>query len=292
MKKLLTVLSLFFFAFTANAKEKLYILNSGSTGGSFNAQMTAYAEDLKAFYDVEYVQGKGCNKASASIKKITEGGGQVFYIWNGLRTADYYNGKNDLCGKIPSKGNFVNSVLKYGIFFTTQDGINNEDIFKNDIKVGFNSNTNKAYLEALAKAHGVEWKLIRYENSKGVRLGVVNKEVHFGMINSASSYHKKAKKLKLKALYTLNEKGENGIAPLAGVSKFEGANNGIADLFLLEGGDAAKLRKIVSGLLADKNSKIATWYSTAKGYTQTVDLDVEQAVAITNKEINNWVKKK
>ena len=292
MKKLLTALSLFFFAFSANAKEKLYILNSGAIGGSFNAQMTAYTEDLKAFYDVKYVQGKGCNKANTTIKKIVESGGQVFYIWNGLRTADYLNGKNDLCGKIPSEKNFVNSVLKYGIFFTTHDGINKDDIFKSGIKVGFNSNTNKEYLTALAKEHNVDWKLIRYEHSKAVRLGVVNKEVDFGMINSAASYHKQAKKLKLKALYTLNEKGENGIAPLAGVSKFEGANNGIADLFLMEGGDTAKLRKIVSGLLADQNSKIATWYNTAKGYTQTVDLEVKQAVAITNKAINNWVKKK
>lgn len=279
------------FGFSATAKETLHILNSGSTGGSFNAQMTAYAEDLSKYYDVKYIQGKGCNKASATIQKIVENKQQVFYIWNGLRTADYYNGKNDLCGKIPSKENFVNSVLKYGIFFTTQDGINKEDIFKNGLKVGFNSNTNKAYLEALAKKHGVEWQLVRYENSKGVRLGVVNKEVDWGMINSASSFHKKQKKLGLKALYTLNSKGENGITPLVSVSKFEGADNGIADLFLLEGGDNSKLRNVVSKILANPNSKISVWYSTAKGYTQTVNMDIKQAIEASQKEINNWVKK-
>lgn len=291
MKKLFLILALITFGFSATAKEKLYVLNSASAGGSFNAQMTAYAEDLKAYYDVTYVQGKGCNKASAVIDKIVEGKEQVFYIWNGLRTADFLNGKNDLCGKIPDKKNFVNSVLKYGIFFTTQDGINKEDIFKNGVKVGFNSNTNKAYLEELAKAHGVEWQLVRYENSKGVVLGAVNKEVDFGMINSAASYHKQVKKLNLKALYTLNPKGENGITPLSSVSRFEGADNGVADLFLLEGGDNVRLRKIVSDILADPNSKIATWYNTAKGYTQTIDLEIDTAIAVSNKEINNWVKK-
>ena len=57
------------------------------------------------------------------------------------------------------------------------------------------------------------------------------------MINSAASYWKKEKKLKLKALFTLNSNGENGITALADVSDFKGAGNGIADMFLLEGGD-------------------------------------------------------
>jgi|TARA_A100001011_G_scaffold53630_1_gene52029 hypothetical protein len=292
MKKILvTLLIMLTYGMSASAKEKLYILNSGSTGGSFNGQMTAYAEDLSKYYDVEYVQGKGCNKASANIDKITNNGGQVFYIWNGLRTADYYNKKNDLCGKIPSEQNFVNSVLKYGIFFTTQNGIDKNNIFKSGIKVGYNSNTNQRYLQELMNSHGVEWQLVRYENSKGVRLGVVNNEVDFGMINSAASYWKKTKKLKLKALFTLNSNGENDITALADVSDFKGAGNGIADMFLLEGGDNIKLRKIVSKILNDPDSKISLWYSTAKGYTQTVDMDLNEAIEVTENAIENWVKR-
>jgi tripartite-type tricarboxylate transporter receptor subunit TctC len=215
----------------------------------------------------------------------------VFYIWNGLRTADYYNKKNDLCGKIPSEQNFVNSVLKYGIFFTTQNGIDKNNIFKSGIKVGYNSNTNQRYLQELMNSHGVEWQLVRYENSKGVRLGVVNNEVDFGMINSAASYWKKTKKLKLKALFTLNSNGENDITALADVSDFKGAGNGIADMFLLEGGDNIKLRKIVSKILNDPDSKISLWYSTAKGYTQTVDMDLNEAIEVTENAIENWVKR-
>ena len=290
MKKILvTLLVMLTYGMSASAKEKLYILNMGSTGGSFNGQMTAYAEDLSKYYDVEYVQGKGCNKASANIDKIINNGGQVFYIWSGQRTADYYNKKNDLCGKIPSEQNFVNSVLKYGIFFTTQDGIDKNNIFKSGIKVGYNNNTNQRYLKELMNSHGVEWQLVRYENSKGVRLGVVNNEVDFGMINSAASYWKKEKKLKLKALFTLNANGENGITALADVSDFKGAGNGIADMFLLEGGDNIKLRKIVSKILNDPDSKISLWYSTTKGYTQTIDMDLNEAITVTEKAIENWV---
>lgn len=288
MKKFILILSLMTYGWTADAKDKLYILNSASASGSFNAQMIAYAEDLKQYYDVEYVQGKGCNKASATIKKIVENKQQVFYIWNGLRTADYLNGKNDLCGKIPNKQNFVNSVLKYGMFFTIKDGINKKDIFKSGLKVGYNSNTNRRYLEALAKLHGVEWQLVQYENSNGVRLGVLNKEVDWGMINSASSFWSKADKLK--ALYTLNSRGENGIDPLTSVTKFSGADNGVADLFLIEGGDNKKLRSIVNKILSNPKSKISIWYDTAKGYTQTIDLDVNSAIAVSKKEINHWVK--
>ena len=42
------------------AKDTLYIVNSASTGGSFNAAMTAYAQDLEKTYDIEYIQAKGC----------------------------------------------------------------------------------------------------------------------------------------------------------------------------------------------------------------------------------------
>ena len=288
MNKILIILTMMFFATVAQAKDKLYILNSASACGSFNAQMTAYADGLEPFYDITYVQGKGCAKATANIKKITDNGYQVLYIWNGLRTADFRNGKNDLCTKHATPTNFVNSVLKYAVFFTKKNGINKEDIFKEVVKVGYNSSTNQAYLQALMAYHGVDWQLVRYENSKGVTLAVMNEEVDFGMINSAKSYWKDSDKLK--ALYTLNKKGENGITPLASVSGFAGADDGIADMFLLEGGDNKKMRKHIASILNNPDSKISKWYAKAKGYTQTIDMSIVDGIAITEKQIANWVK--
>jgi hypothetical protein len=64
----------------------------------------------------------------------------------------------------------------------------------------------------------------------------------------------------------------------------------VADLFLIEGGDNKKLRSIVNKILSNPKSKISIWYDTAKGYTQTIDLDVNSAIAVSKKEINYWVK--
>jgi hypothetical protein len=288
MKKILFLIVLTLLGWSASAKEKLYILNPSSTGGSFNAQMVAYAEDLSAYYDVEYVQGKGCQKASSNVQRIIKNNNQVFHIWNGLRTADFLNGKNPLCGMIPTEQNFVNSVLKYPLFFTGTDGIDKKDIFKDDIKVGYNSTTNKEYLQKLAEFHGINWHLVRYENSKGVVLGVMNNEVEFAMINSASSFWKKSDRLK--ALYTLNAVEENGIQPLRSISQFPGASNGTVDVFLLQGnGDNLKLRNVVNDILNNPKSKTYLWYSNTKGYTQTIDMDVKQAISISRKYINFWV---
>ena len=63
----------------------------------------------------------------------------------------------------------------------------------------------------------------------------------------------------------------------------------IRDRFLLEGGDNIKLRKIVSKILNDPDSKISLWYSTTKGYTQTIDMDLNEAITVTENAIENWV---
>ena len=240
----------------------------GSTGGSFNGQMTAYAEDLSKYYDVEYVQGKGCNKASANIDKITNNGGQVFYIWSGQRTADYYNKKNDLCGKIPSEQNFVNSVLKYGIFFTTQDGIDKNNIFKSGIKVGYNNNTNQRYLQELMNSHGVEWQLVRYENSKGVTLGVLNGEVDFGIVNSAKRYWRNESKLT--ALYNLSDEDNSGIPSLSKAIKGAPIKN-LFDNFVYYGNNKAEVLANMQKAFNSGDSASNKWISSAKGYVHNIN---------------------
>ena len=43
--------------------DKLYILNTGSTGGSYNAQTQVCAKDLGDDYEIELIQSTGCEKA-------------------------------------------------------------------------------------------------------------------------------------------------------------------------------------------------------------------------------------
>ena len=55
---------------TAALASDLYIINGGSKGGTSNAQMTAWMTDLKPYFDVKYVQAKGCAKTAAILRKL------------------------------------------------------------------------------------------------------------------------------------------------------------------------------------------------------------------------------
>jgi hypothetical protein len=289
MKKTIgIVLAMILINTVAFAKDKLYIVNTGSTGGSYNGQLSAMASDLSNTYNIEFVQSKGCAKGSANIKRITEAGEQVLYIWNALRTADNLNGKKDAdCFMLPTKKNFVNSALKYAMFFTNVDGISAEQLWTDGTTVAYNSASTKDYLTAVAKSKGVTWNFIPYKNSKAVVLAVMNKEVQAGFVNSASSVYKKMNVLK--GLYTTNPKGENGITALASVTDFERSAVVQADMFLSKGGNIKKLRKNVASILDNPDSKISTWYKTAKAYQLTYDMPKSKAVKLTKKAINDWV---
>ena len=50
-------------------------------------------------------------------------------------------------------------------------------------------------VNAIGKANGIEFKLVRYKNAKSTTLGVLNKEVQFGISNSAKRFWKNTKKL-------------------------------------------------------------------------------------------------
>lgn len=267
-------------------KEKLYVVNSGSPGGSYNPQMMAYAEGLKKWYDTEYVQGNGCSKAFSVIGKASKKSG-VYYIWGADDLSDFLNGLAPNCGKIPTKENFVNSTLKYGIIFTQKDGINREDFKKGNTTVCYNNDSSQIYLEALAKHEGITgWKLIRFKNSTGVVLGVMNKECAWGITISPGKYYGKTDKLR--ALYTLNPNGENGIPALKSATSFPRASDGGTDFFLAENTDPKLLRERVKELLNDPNSEISKYYKAARGYNNTHNLPLEEAVKATRTAVNNW----
>ena len=58
--------------------------------------------------------------------------------------------------------------------------------------VGISSNLDKV-VNAIGKANGIEFKLVRYKNAKSTTLGVLNKEVQFGMSNGAKRFWKNTK---------------------------------------------------------------------------------------------------
>jgi len=82
----------------------------------------------------------------------------------------------------------------------------------------------------------------------------------------------------------LNSNGENDITALADVSDFKGAGNGIADMFLLEGGDNIKLRKIVSKILNDPDRKDRLYNQICDSMIMDYKTD---AIGIDDIEIGN-----
>ena len=124
-------------AFAAST-EKLYIVNSGSTNGTFNAILSAYATDLKTMYDVEYVQAKGCSKASAILKKIK--GAKAFYISQGIQAAALPTCSKDVFQPTPDK--IIASDIKFGMIFG-KEGHTASTLSNGNIKIGYNTNVNK-----------------------------------------------------------------------------------------------------------------------------------------------------
>lgn len=58
--------------------KKLYVVNTGSLTGTFNAIQNAYTSDLANHFDVELVQAKGCAKGKAILEKLEA---PAFMIW-------------------------------------------------------------------------------------------------------------------------------------------------------------------------------------------------------------------
>jgi hypothetical protein len=293
-KQIIILITGLLFTISAYAKDKLYVINSASTGGSFNAIMSATAEDLKKYYDIEYVQAGGCAKAGVISSKLANNGEKIFFIWSSLKISEAYNGsiKNKECKLLPNINNFVRADIKYGMMFTKKNGIDKEMLMQKGkvLKIAFNHTANEVWLKAFLKHHNLPHKTIRYENSKAIVLGIMSGEVDIALINSASSFWKKSKDLK--ALWTLNPKGEHGIVALSLISDFDKAADGQADSFLVNGfnkQELIKFKKIIREIHNDPASNVAKWYSTVKGYSSTLDTDDEVAVDQVISLIQNWI---
>ena len=281
-----------FFVTMAQAKDILYVVNSGSTGGSFNAIMSATAEDLKKYYDVKYVQAKGCAKSGAVVSRLVKNGEKAYFIWSSLKVAEAYNGviKNEDCKLLPNADNFVRADIKYGMMFTKKGGIDKEALMESTaLTIGFNHTANKMWLDGFIKHHNLPHKTIRYENSKAIVLGIISGEIDIAIINSASSFWKKQDKLK--ALWTLNPKGEHGISAVASVSDYVKAKDGQADSFLVRGmnkNEMAKFKSNIRKIFADSNANVTKWYSNVKGYGSTLNTPDDQAIDQVLDLMQNW----
>ena len=247
---------------TAALSADLYIINGGSKGGTMNAQMTAWMTDLKPYFDVKYVQAKGCAKTAAILRKL-KNVPNAQSITMSSSTRDY--SKKDCQMLYANKDSYLYSLRKAGLIFKKKGST--ADFNKSGATIGINSNNDK-FIAALSKVTGIEYKMVRYENSKGVTLGVLNGEVDFGIVNSAKRYWRNESKLT--ALYNLSDEDNSGIPSLSKAIKGAPVKN-LFDNFVYYGSNKAEVFATMQKAFNNGDSAVNKWLSSAKGYDNNIN---------------------
>ena len=247
---------------TAALASDLYIINGGSKGGTSNAQMTAWMTDLKPYFDVKYVQAKGCAKTAAILRKL-KNIPNAQSITMSSSTRDYSNKDCQLL--YGNKDNYLYSIRKAGLIFKKKGST--ADFNKSGATIGINSDNDK-FIAALSKVTGIEYKMVRYENSKGVTLGVLNGEVDFGIVNSAKRFWRN--ETKLTALYNLSDEDNSGVPSLSKSIKGAPVKNLFSN-FIYFGPNKAEVLAKMQKAFNNGNSASKKWISSAKGYVHNIN---------------------
>jgi hypothetical protein len=269
------------------AAEKIHLVNSLSTTGSFNTIMTAYSKDLSAVYDVEYIQGSNCQKAKSVTDNLIKNNQSVVLIWQGLVTAEYLDKQDNSCIVLPTDANFVRADLKYSVIYGLKGIATDSLLSKKPKKVGYNSKSSRYWLEQFAQHHKLNWTLIQYKNSTEGYLGVLNKEVDIAYANSAVTFWKNVDKLT--GLYSLNPDGDGVVPALKSISDFRLASTAQADFILYHGPDITKFRIEIRKIHLSKNSSIIQFYDLGgSSYIDTLTLPTNHAIGTVTSAITMW----
>jgi hypothetical protein len=270
------------------AAEKIYLVNSASTTGTFNAIMTAYSKDLSPVYDVEYVQGSNCQKAKSTVENLVKNKQAVAVLWQSLDSAEHLDMQDGVCVMLPTAANFVRADIKYSIFYSIKDKNSTVALLSKDVKkVGYSGQSAKHWLEQFAEHHSLNWTLIRYRNSTDIYLGVLNKEVDFAYSNTAATFWKNDEKLT--GMYSLNPKGDNTVPALRTVSDFSKASAAQADMLLYYGPDIAAFKNAIRKIHSVDDSSIVQFYKLGgSSYTDTLTMTDPTAISAVKSSISNW----
>lgn len=249
----------------ASAKDTLYIVNSGSSGGSYNAQLQAWMTDLDQHYDVNFIHAKGCAKASAVLQKITSNPeNQAISIYSAT-----WDHSSKACEFLyPKDDTFLFSQEKSGVVFTMKG--NNPDFLRDGVTFAING-TNDKWVQDLATANGVSMKTVRYKNSKGVTLGLMNGEADYAVINSGSQFWKNQEKLDGLAMLGPKAWGE-----MQSVSTFNGRTKLGFDNYLQFGPGRDKLLQTMRTIFDDDDSNIRKWTDANQAWWSNIDGDNPQ----------------
>ncbi len=246
-------------SFAASAKDTLYIVNSASAGGSYNAQSVAYAQGLEDVYKIEYIHAKGCTKSAQVINKILSNGGQVIALYGS-------SFKGDDCAKIaPTQDNFLYTNAKVGLIFSLKDAINDDVVAGSTM--AFNANKEDEVIAPIESANGIDIKTVRYKNSKEVVLAVKNGETQFGVIESAKYFYRNVDIFE--AHYNLSDDTFENIPSVVSIG---GLPMYAHDTWLYHGSNIDSVRAEMNKVFNNPESAIAKWQSGIKGYSSTMNM--------------------
>lgn len=253
MKLIFTCIALASMTVTPAVAEKLYILNTGSTGGSYNTQTQAWAKDLADNYDVTLIQSKGCPKTVSLLSKIED---NVLTMFSGN-----WVGREGCDELYPTPTNHIYTDQKIGLIFGRKG--DNTNLF-DGATVAFNDGKDKEIL-TLAKDVGIDLKPIEYKNSNELALAVMNGEVDFGYTHSAKGVWKNIDKLT--PIYNLSSQELDGIPPITSI----GGKAIVSTVNFVYFGDAKEsLRKQMQEDRSSEGSAIGEYIDSQKGLWSTL----------------------
>ena len=253
-----------FFAAPSFAKDTLYLVNTASTSGSYNAALTAYAQDLYDTYDIKYIQAKGCVKSAQVIDKVRANGDQAVAL--------FYSGwlkKPECASLLPTKDNLMYTNIKAGVIFGRQG--EDKSLLTDGATIAFN-NEQDQLLNEIAEANNIAFNLVRYENSKAVVLAMMNGETDFGIVGSPKYFWKNSDKFR--GILNLSDSESSGIPSVVSVG---GSPRVLQDTWIYHGSNYDEVRKVMKDIFFNSESVISKWQSGIKGYQHTFDMSGEEA---------------
>jgi hypothetical protein len=290
MKKIIVAILTLISGMSVALSETIYVVNSLSATGTFNAVMSAYARDLGKTYKVNYIQGTNCQKSQAIIQKLIDNKQSVFFIWQGVTTAENLSNQTNRCIILPEQSSFIRADLKYSMFYALKTNALSDDFLSlSPKKVGYNGNIAKSWLTKFVQHHKLNWTLIQYNNSNEGYLGILNREIDFAYTNSSATFWKNSSKLT--GLFSMNPQGEKFIPSLSTVSDFTHANVAQADFFVYYGPDIDQFRKVINQVHSTDSSAVSDFYRSVNNlYVDTLSMPQPDAVEKTNSAIADWQK--
>jgi hypothetical protein len=260
--------------------KKLYVVNTGSLTGTFNAIQNAYTNDLKQHFDVELVQAKGCAKGKAILEKLEA---PAFMIWEGYNLVGAISGKNPECALDITSDNFVRADWKYNyIVSSTNSNLGINDLVGSDRSYKFGYaivGPFDVWVNQLSEQIQTDLQPVAYESSGAASMALINGEIDFLVVNGKKVAKFEAQG-KMTKVATFNPEGDGDTPSIKSFADFTGADKGLVEFFIFTNGSASQKQELIDVLNlihADQNASATKWYSSAMGFVNSLNFDQETA---------------